>query len=72
MIGNFLRNLWAAGALPGDTPSAAYSVPCGFGTTMTQQDIVDGTLRVQIVMAMVHPAEFIVTTIQQQVQGGAS
>ena len=32
---------------------------------------VNGTLRVQITMAMVHPAEFIVITIQQQVQGGA-
>ena len=72
MLGSFLRNLWSAGGLMGSTPTEAYTVQCGLGSTMTAQDILDGYMKVQVTLQMVHPAEFIVLTFQQEMQGGAS
>jgi phage tail sheath protein FI len=71
MIGSFLRGVWSAGGLMGATPAEAFTVQCGLGSTMTAQDILDGKMIVQIKLQMVHPAEFIVLTFQQQMQGGA-
>jgi phage tail sheath protein FI len=71
MIGSFLRNLWSAGGLMGSTPAEAFTVQCGIGSTMTADDILNGYMNVQITLQMVHPAEFIVLTFKQQMQGGA-
>lgn len=71
MIGSFLRNLWAAGGLMGTTPAEAFTVQCGLGSTMTADDILNGYMNVQITLQMVHPAEFIVLTFKQEMQGGA-
>jgi hypothetical protein len=65
-ISNFLDGLWRQGALQGASPSAAYHVAVGLGTTMTSQDILDGFMRAQVMVAIVHPAEFIVLTLEQQ------
>ena len=66
MSENFLTNQWKSGALQGSTPADAFSVQCGLGTTMTSQDILDGYLRLSVKLAVVHPAEFIVLTVMQQ------
>jgi hypothetical protein len=71
MIGAFLRGLWSQGGLMGATPEEAYSVLCGLGSTMTAQDVLEGRMIVQIKLQMVRPAEFIILTFKQQMQGAA-
>lgn len=68
IIVNFLTGQWKAGALAGATPQDAFSVEVGLGSTMTGDDILDGYMRVMIKVAVVHPAEFIALTFQQQMQ----
>lgn len=66
MIDNFLHNLWNAGALQGATPAAAFTVSVGLGKTMTPLDILNGTMRVEVKLALVRPAEFIIITYEQE------
>lgn len=66
MINNFLHNLWAQGALQGASPADAYSVMVGLGKTMTPLDILEGIMRVQVKLAVVRPAEFIIITYEQE------
>lgn len=68
MIANFLTNQWKAGALAGAKAADAFSVTVGLGSTMTADDILDGYMRVTVKVAIVHPAEFIELTFQQQMQ----
>ena len=68
MIANFLTNLWKQGALAGIKPEDAFKVMCGLGVTMTAQDILDGYMRVTVLVAVVHPAEFIELTFEQELQ----
>ena len=65
-ISNFLFNLWTEGALQGAKATDAYHVAVGLGKTMTPQDILNGIMRVQVKLAIVHPAEFIIITYEQQ------
>jgi hypothetical protein len=69
IFSSFLDNLWAEGGLMGATPSEAYSVACGLGLTMTGQDILDGKLIVEADLQMIHPAEYIKLTFEQQMAG---
>ncbi|WP_452598525.1 phage tail sheath C-terminal domain-containing protein, partial [Pontimicrobium sp. MEBiC01747] len=66
MISSFLNSIWKEGGLQGATAADAFSVACGLGSTMTAQDILDGIMTVTIKVAVVHPAEFIIITFQQQ------
>jgi uncharacterized protein len=66
MISSFLTSVWKQGGLQGATASDAFSVECGLGSTMTGDDILNGFMNVTIKVAIVHPAEFIVITFQQQ------
>jgi phage tail sheath protein FI len=69
MIENYLTNLWRLGALAGSKPEQAFYVKVGLGQTMTFQDILEGRMIVEIGMAPVRPAEFIIlrfSQIQQQ------
>ena len=68
MMENFLCGIWKRGALAGATPEDAYSVHVGLGDTMTADDILDGILRITLLVALSHPAEFIEITFQQQMQ----
>ncbi|HYH08774.1 MAG TPA: DUF2586 family protein [Thermoanaerobaculia bacterium] len=68
-VSNFLQGLWAQGGLGGRTAAEAFSVACGLGTTMTQQDILDGILRVQVQVQILRPAELIPLTFVQKIQG---
>lgn len=60
MIENFLTVLWRQGALQGAKPEHAFYVAVGLGKTMTAQDILEGRMIVEIGMAVVRPAEFII------------
>lgn len=60
MIENYLTNLWRQGALAGAKPKDAFFVHCGLGSTMTSQDVLEGRMIVEIGMAAVRPAEFII------------
>jgi Bacteriophage tail sheath protein len=60
MIENYLIQKWRDGALFGATADQAFFVRIGLGQTMTAQDILEGRLNVEIGMAVVRPAEFII------------
>ncbi|EDM80961.1 hypothetical protein PPSIR1_25316 [Plesiocystis pacifica SIR-1] len=60
MLESYLYGLWERGALQGSTPEAAYFVNVGLGNTMTSQDVLEGRMIVEIGIAAVRPAEFIV------------
>ena len=68
MIDNFLRSVWKRGGLAGTTPEDAYSVHVGLGDTMTGVDILEGIMRITVLVAISRPAEFIEITFQQQMQ----
>ena len=65
-INNFLTNLWRQGALVGESPAEAFSVGCGLGETMSQNDINEGIMRIQVKAAPSRPAEFIVISFEQK------
>jgi phage tail sheath protein FI len=71
MIESFLHGLWSSGGLMGSSPAQAYNVVAGLGSTMTPDDVLNGVMRVQVTLQMVHPAEFIELTFKQQMLGGA-
>jgi uncharacterized protein len=68
MIENFLSVLWRDGALAGAVPKDAYFVKVGLGQTMTAQDILEGKLIIEIGMAAVRPAEFIILKFFHKLQ----
>jgi phage tail sheath protein len=68
MVNNFLNGIWKRGGLAGAVPEDAYSVFVGLGETMTPEDILEGIMRVTVLVALVRPAEFIEITFQQQMQ----
>jgi phage tail sheath protein FI len=68
MIENYLTQKWREGALAGATTKDAFYVRCGLGTTMTADDILNGYMNVEIGMAPVRPAEFIVLKFSQKLQ----
>jgi phage tail sheath protein FI len=60
MIENYLILQWKAGALMGASAKDAFFVHVGRGETMTEQDILEGRMIVEIGMAVIRPAEFII------------
>ncbi len=60
MIENFLTVKWREGALMGSMPEYAYYVKVGLGQTMTELDIQEGRLNIEVGFAPLKPAEFIV------------
>lgn len=68
MIENYLTNLWKVGALAGATPDAAFFVNIGLGSTMSAVDILEGRMNIEIGMAAVRPAEFIVLKFSHKLQ----
>jgi len=68
MLENYLTVLWRQGALAGAKPEQAFFVKCGLGQTMTSDDINEGKLIVEIGMAAVRPAEFIVLRFMHKLQ----
>ncbi|CAL2062754.1 phage tail sheath C-terminal domain-containing protein [Tenacibaculum sp. 190524A05c] len=68
MIDNFLTQQWRVGALAGPTPDKAFYVSVGLGETMTAQDILEGNMIIEIGMAVVRPAEFIILKFSHKMQ----
>lgn len=68
MIENFLNLQWRAGALTGAKPEQAYYVRVGLRQTMTAQDILEGRMIIEIGLAAVRPAEFIVLEFSHKMQ----
>jgi phage tail sheath protein FI len=68
MIENYLTQKWREGALAGATTKDAFFVRCGLGVTMTSQDILEGRMNVEIGMAVVRPAEFIILKFSHKLQ----
>jgi uncharacterized protein len=60
MIKSFLNRLWKAGGLYGNTPSDAYDVICSAPESMSDDDVLNGIMRIFIKVAVARPAEFIV------------
>ena len=68
MIENFLTVQWRQGALAGAVPAQAFFVKVGLGETMTAQDILEGQMIVEVGMAVVRPAEFIILRFAHKMQ----
>ncbi len=68
MIENFLNQQWQDGALAGSKPEEAYYVSVGLGKTMSPEEVLEGIMNVEIGMATVRPAEFIVLKFSQKLQ----
>ncbi|MGK7908811.1 MAG: phage tail sheath C-terminal domain-containing protein [Synechococcus sp.] len=68
MIENFLTLQWRAGALAGAKTEQAFFVKVGLGETMTAQDVLEGRMIVEIGMAVVRPAEFIILKFAHKMQ----
>lgn len=66
MIQNYLDTLWHQGALAGSRSHEAYFVQVGLGTTMTAQDIINGYMVIEVGLAIVRPAEFIILRFCQK------
>lgn len=64
-IDNYLYRLWQQGALAGNKAEEAYFVRVGKGVTMTQDEINQGQMIIQVGMAAVRPAEFIILKFTQ-------
>jgi phage tail sheath protein FI len=60
MIENYLTQQWKAGALMGASTKEAFFIHVGLGETMTELDIWEGRMIIEIGMAVVRPAEFII------------
>ncbi len=67
-IENYLTQKWREGALAGATPKEAFFVKCGLGITMTAIDILEGRMNVEIGMAVVRQAEFIILKFSHKLQ----
>lgn len=68
MIENFLTKQWRAGALAGAKPEQAFFVHVGLGSTMTALDILEGRMNIEVGMAVVRPAEFIILKFSHKLQ----
>ena len=68
MIENYLTQQWRDGALAGATPEEAFYVSIGLGETMSAQEVLEGKMNIEIGMAAVRPAEFIVLKFSHKLQ----
>lgn len=63
---SYLQTLFAEGALQGSSAADAYSVSCGLGSTMTDQDILNGYMNLSVDVAVEHPGMFDRITLTQK------
>ncbi|HEV7965808.1 MAG TPA: phage tail sheath C-terminal domain-containing protein, partial [Actinoplanes sp.] len=70
-ITSFLRGLWSQGALVGATPEQAFYVLCDESNNPASS-VDEGKLIVEIGIAPVKPAEFVIFRISQWQGGGAA
>ncbi len=63
MTESFLTNLWQDGAMTGTTQQDAFFVKVGQGETMGESDVIEGRLIIEVGVAAIRPAEFIILRI---------
>jgi phage tail sheath protein FI len=68
-INAFLRGVWMQGALVGDTPGQAFYVTCD-ATNNPKETVDEGKLIIEVGIAPVKPAEFVIFQISQWQGGG--
>jgi phage tail sheath protein FI len=68
----FLRTQWREGALLGAKEEEAFTVAVGRGETMSEDDILNGRLIIEVGIAPVRPAEFVVFRVFQKTQESKS
>ncbi len=68
MITSYLEGLWRQGALAGSAPEQAFFVNVGLGKSMTEQDILEGRMNIEVGVAAVRPAEFIILKFSHKLQ----
>jgi uncharacterized protein len=61
-VNSFLMQLWKQGAFQGNKPDQSFFVKCD-ATTITQTDLDNGRVNVQIGFAPIKPAEFVIISI---------
>lgn len=59
----WLRDLWLAGGLKGDLESDAFTIQIGLGETMTEEDVRQGKMIMNLGLALNSPAEFIFVSL---------
>jgi phage tail sheath protein FI len=70
-VSNFLTTVWREGGLMGATADQAFFVKCGYDT-MSQDDIENGRLIMEVGVAPVYPAEFVIIRIGQWAGGSSA
>jgi phage tail sheath protein FI len=65
-ITGFLDSIWRQGGLAGATQDEAFFVNVGYGVTMEQADLDNGRLIVDVGVAPLYPAEFVIIRISQK------
>lgn len=68
MIEAFLTGVWRDGGLTGATPQEAFFVSVGLGGTMTNTDVLEGRMIIEVGVAAVRPAEFIILRFVHKLQ----
>jgi uncharacterized protein len=68
MTDNFLMTLWRNGALHGIKPEQAFFVRIGLGQTMTETDMQQGQMILELGIAPIRPSEFIILRITQKLK----
>lgn len=66
MLENYFTSQWKNGALMGASTEEAFYVHIGLGETMSELDIWEGRMIVEIGLAVVRPAEFIILTFMHK------
>jgi phage tail sheath protein FI len=62
-VSAFLTSVWREGGLMGSKAEEAFFVQCGYPQTMTQDDLDNGRLIMNIGVSPVYPAEFVIIRI---------
>jgi phage tail sheath protein FI len=68
MIENYLILKWKDGALAGAKPDDAFFVRVGLGQTMSPLDVLEGRMIIEVGLAAVRPAEFIILKFSHKMQ----
>lgn len=71
-VWTWLRQQWLAGAFFGTVEDEAFSLSIGLDETMTQDDIRQGTMILQVRLALLAPAEFIDISLTLDLRDGTA
>lgn len=71
-VSGFLTTVWSNGALEGTKSEEAFFVNVGYGVTMTQDDVDNGRAIIEVGVAPVKPAEYVILRISQKTREATS